>query len=69
MLSGYRIIHVKAHTVPAYTYKRFFTIKDKPEKAMKAPKPPKSPKKTKKTKKTAAVKHKYPWAGTKVSFA
>ena len=29
MFIGYKIIHVKAHTVPAYSYRRKFTVKEK----------------------------------------
>jgi len=36
MLTGYKIIHVPAQA--AYSYKRRFTVKGKPEKAPKAPK-------------------------------
>ena len=47
MLTGYKIIHVPAQA--AYSYKRRFTVKGKPEKAPKAPKAPKT-KKPKKSK-------------------
>jgi hypothetical protein len=29
MLTGYKIVHVAAHTVPAYSYRRKFTVKEK----------------------------------------
>ena len=51
MLTGFKIIHVAAHTVPAYSYKRRFTVKDKPDKKApktKAPKKKKAPAKKKK---------------------
>ena len=49
-LSGYRIVHVPGRVVEAYSYRRKFTIKDKPDKPKKAKKkakkaPGKRPKK------------------------
>ena len=41
MFTGFKVIHVAAHTVPAYSYKRRFTVKDKPEKTLKTKAPSK----------------------------
>jgi len=38
VLSGFRIVHVPRRVVEAYTYRRKFTIKDKPDKPKKAKK-------------------------------
>ena len=37
MLTGFKIIHVAAHTVPAYSYTRRFTQPDKKAPKKKAP--------------------------------
>ena len=48
VLTGYRLVHVPRRVVEAYTYRRKFTIKDKPDKPKKAKKAKKAPGKRKK---------------------
>ena len=48
VLSGFRIVHVPRRVVEAYSYRRKFTIKDKPDKPKKAKKAAKAPGKRKK---------------------
>ena len=49
-LTGYRIVHVPQRVVEAYSYRRKFTIKYKPDKPKKAKKAAKAPGKRKKKK-------------------
>ena len=56
MLTGYKIVHVAAHTVPAYSYRRKFTVKDKAPKTPKAPKPKKPRAAKPRTKRAPEVK-------------
>ena len=57
MLTGYKIIHVPAQA--AYSYKRRFTVKGKPEKAPKVPKASKLSKNVTVRKKKAAPSKKF----------
>ena len=71
MFTGFKVIHVAAHTVPAYSYKRRFTVKDKPEK--KAPKtkaPSKRASKNVTVRKPRKKGYKFavPSTGTRVTF-
>ena len=70
MLTGYRIVQVAAHTVPAYSYRRKFTIKDKAPAKKKAPKALSKNVTVRKKKKAPKKQYNFsvPSTGTRVTF-